>query len=215
MAGSNQQTKPGLKQSSKLLVSLFEGIPPERHLSVLDVGSGVNDTVQFFSHLNSHLYFADLYSEPVVQDPREDVTVEQLAAQFADALSLPADARFDICLFWDFFNYLDGPALQAFVQAVGAHMRDGARCHGFGMLNSRTQLTSNHYGIRTLETLTLRRRDDCNLAVYPHSQRELTQLLGNFLIKKSLLMVDGRLEFVLNYRAVLTERDKPKSLFGF
>ena len=202
-------------QPSKLLPVLFEGLAVNRRLTILDVGCGVDDTIGFFSQFQSRLYFADLYDEDVVRNIAEDATEDELVEQFTAALDLPDGTQFDICLFWDFFNYLDGPALRGFVEALRPYVHDDTRSHGFGMLNAKTVLNNNQYGIRHLDLLSYRRRDKPELLVYPHSQRELIQLLGNFLINKSRLMVDGRLEFVLRYRAVLTELDKRPSVFGF
>ncbi len=82
-------------------------------------------------------------------------------------------------------------------------------------LHAKSVLNNNQYGIRQRNLVSYRRRDDPELPVYPHSQRELIRLLGNFLINTSRLMVDGRLEFVLRYRDVLREEDKRPSVFGF
>ena len=193
-------------QSSKLLPLLFEGLAVNRRLTVLDVGSGVADTVDFFSQFRCELHFADLFAADVVQIIQEDATDSELVSGFTAALDLGPDTRFDVCLFWDFFNYLDGPALQGFVQALQPYVHDDTRSHGFGMLNAKTVLPNNQYGIRGLEELSVRSRHEPELPVYPHSQRELNQLLGDFQINKSRLMVDGRLEFIIHHGSPMHSR---------
>lgn len=202
-------------QPSKLLPLLFERLPEDRPLAVLDVGSGDGDTIAFFGDFRCHLHFADLFGEAVVREPQDDATEEELIEQFQRALDLPEDVQFDICLFWDFFNYVDGPALTAFVEALRPNLHRATRSHGFGMLNARSVLNNNHYGVRRRDLLSYRRRPEPQLPVYPHSQRELNQSLGYFNVVKSLLMVDGRLEFILDCRSVYDAREPRKSVFNF
>jgi len=202
-------------QPSRLLPLLFERLPQDRPLVVLDVGYGDSDTVAFFGEFPCRLHFADLFGEAVVRDPQEDASEADLVAHFRRALSFPAGTRFDICLLWDFFNYVDGPALGAFVEAMRQHVHEGTLSHGFGMLNAKSALANNRYGIRRRDLLSYRRRSEPQLPVYPHSQRELNRLLDPFNVMKSLLMVDGRLEFILDAEAVSGVRQPRKSVFNF
>lgn len=202
-------------QPSKLLPLLFEKLPEDRPIVVFDVGCGDGDTVAFFSAYRCRLYFADMFGEAVVQEPQQDATDVELIAQFRRSLGLPEHVRFDVCLFWDFFNYVDGPALSAFVEALRPHLHEGTRSHGFGMLNARSALNNNHYGVRRHDLLSYRRRTEEQLPVYPHSQRELNQSLGPFNVLTSRLMVDGRLEFILGAEGLDGTREASRSVFNF
>jgi hypothetical protein len=200
---------------SNLLPLLFERLPEDRPLEVLDVGSGSGDTLAFFSGLRSRVHFAALYDEAVVRDLQSEATEDVLLEQFRHALSFAKGACFDVCLYWDFLNYLDGPALRAFVEAIRPCVHIGTRSHGFGMLNAKTTLNNNHYGLRRRDLLSYRRRTEQQLPVYPHSQRELNQLLGYFGINKSRLMSDGQLEFILDCEDLHGARAPRKSVYNF
>ncbi len=201
--------------SSNLFPSLFERLAVSRRLTIFDVGTAVSTTVDFFSQFRCLLHFTNLYDEAVVRDdpdPDAEVSEDELVEQFQSALDLPPDTQIDICLFWDFLNYLDGPALRAFIRALRPFVHEDTRAHGFGMLNAKTVLANQRYGIKNLDCLSLHPRSDSQLAIYPHSQRELIELLGYFRISKSRLMADGRLEFLLNCK-VASAADTPKAMW--
>lgn len=182
---------------SNLFPLLFERLAANRRLTVLDVGPALPATVDFFSRLRCRLYFIDLYDEPLVRDDPEEASEDELVQQFQAALDLPAGTQIDVCLFWDFLNYVDGPAVRAFVHALQPYVYEDTRAHGFGMLNAKTVLVNQQYGIEQIDQLKLYPRRDPQPPVYSHSQRELNELLGYFQIDKSRLMSDGRLEFLL------------------
>ena len=200
---------------SNLLAELFLRLPENRPLEVLDVGCGSSDTFAFFTGARCRLHCAALYDEAVVRDLQNEATEDVLREQFNAAFAFARGTRFDICLFWDFLNYLDGPALRAFVEAIKPYVHPGTRSHGFGMLNAKVQLNNNHYGLRRRDLLSYRRRTEQQLPVYPHSQRELNQLLGYFGINKSRLMADGQLEFILDCDELSGVKAPRKSVYNF
>jgi hypothetical protein len=202
-------------QASKLLSLLFDKLPTDRPLQVLDIGGGSADTLAFFGQYRCRLHYANLLDEAVVRELQEDATEQELQEQFTGALALPGDTQLDICLFWDIFSYLDGPALCAFVTALRPYVHERTRSHGFGMLNAKAGLNHNEYGIRSEELISYRRRAGAQPAVYPHSQRELNQLLGHFHVATSRLMVDGHTEFVLRYDREHKAEELQKSVFNF
>ena len=125
-------------------------------------------------------------------------THQQLVEGFTAALKLDPRTKIDICLFWDFFNYLDGTLLKAFIEALHPHISDSTCGYGLGVLNGRRQLPNYEYGLKRLDTLSQCPRDGVQKPVYPHSQRDLNNLLGYFDIDKSRLMPDGRVEYLLS-----------------
>src|SRR5262249_30544861 len=150
---------------SNLLPLLFERLPDNRPLEVLDVSSGSGDTVAFFAGMRCRLHCASLYDEAVLRDLQSEATEDTLLEQFRGALAFAREARFDVCLYWDFLNYLDGPSLRAFVEALRPHVHTGTRSHGFGMLNAKVQLNNNQYGLRKRDLLSYRRRSEPQLPV--------------------------------------------------
>ncbi|MDG1818568.1 MAG: hypothetical protein P8H31_01930 [Porticoccaceae bacterium] len=131
------------------------------------------------------------------QDSSEKNAHQQLVDQFTAALNLDAKTKIDICLFWDFFNYLDGTLFKAFIEALHPYISDNACGYGLGVLNARCQLPNVQYGISKLDNLNQYSRSDAQKPVYPHSQRDLNNLLGYFDVDKSRLMPDGRVEYFI------------------
>jgi hypothetical protein len=154
-------------------------------------------TVDFFSQFKSKLLFVDLYSEAFVAEINEEVSHQQLVAQFRQALAIDDNCIIDICLFWDFFNYLDGTLIKAFIEALQPYVHEHTRGFGLGALNSRCQLPNSSYGLMTDDKLTQCPRSDDQRPVYPHSQRDLNSYLDYFEINKSRLMSDGRVEYLI------------------
>ena len=182
---------------SNLVAATFDSLQPDKRLVVLDVGMAMAATVDFFSQFKSKLLFVDLYSEAFVAEISEDVSHEHLVAQFQKALDIPDDCIIDVCLFWDFFNYLDGTLIRAFMEALQPYVAEHTRGFGLGALNSRCQLPNSCYGLMAENKLTQCPRSDEQRPVYPHSQRDLNSYLDYFEINKSRLMSDGRVEYLI------------------
>jgi len=182
---------------SNLVATTFDSLQPDKRLVVLDVGMAMAATVDFFSQFKSKLLFVDLYSEAFVAEISEDVSHEYLVAQFQKALDIPDNCIIDVCLFWDFFNYLDGTLIRAFIEALQPYVAEHTRGFSLGALNSRCQLPNSCYGLMAEDKLTQCPRSDEQRPVYPHSQRDLNTYLDYFEINKSRLMSDGRVEYLI------------------
>lgn len=182
---------------SNLFPMLFERLRLDQRLVVLDMGQATASTVQFFNQFKCRLNFVDLYNAEFVVNPNEEASHEELVAQFKEAISLPVNSRVDICLFWDFFTYLDGPALKAFVEALDPYIDSGTRAHSLGILNARNGLPYCQYGILGMDSLRQIPLVGSQQPIYPHSQRDLNNLLDYFEVDKSRLMPDGRVEYFL------------------
>jgi hypothetical protein len=182
-------------QNSKLLPSLFEHIDEEQPLTVLHVGPALPETVDFFSSFRCKLHFIDLFCDlPFVT--QED-TPPDLQHQFQERLPLPSGTLFDICLFWDLFNYLNGEAIGAFLSVLRPHLQKSTLAHAFSVHNTRTRQDSHLYGIRQRDTLTCREREAKLPGFAPHNQRQLKELLHCFTLESSVLLADSRLELLL------------------
>jgi hypothetical protein len=182
---------------SNLAAAAFDSLQADKRLVVLDVGMAMAATVDYFSQFRSKLLFVDLYSEDLVAEIGEEVSHQQLVAQFRQALGIEDNCVIDVCLFWDFFNYLDDTLIKAFIEALQPYVADHTRGFGLGSLNSRCQLPNSCYGLMTENTLTQCPRSEEQRPVYPHSQRDLNSHLDYFEINKSRLMSDGRVEYLI------------------
>jgi hypothetical protein len=196
---------------SNLFPMLFEQLRLDDRLVVLDMGRATPSTVQFFNQFKCRLSFVDLYSADFVVNPKEEASHEELVAQFQVAINLPIGSRIDICLFWDFFTYLDGPALKAFVEALDPYVDSATRAHSLGILNARNGLPYCQYGIHGVDSLCQTAQVGSQLPIYPHSHRDLNNLLDYFEVDKSRLMPDGRVEYFLCENR--NKRAKPNAYF--
>ena len=186
------------RQPSKLTSLVFERLDDESNVSVFDTGLAVAETVNFFASYKCRLYFTDLYSETLVCQQDDDLSEAEICARFDKLFDFPTDTRFDICLFWDFLNYLTAPYLRAFSRALRPYIHPGTIAHGFGVLNTSTTLKNQLYGIASRDELVIRPRPNNALKCYPHPQAELDKLLPDFTIGHSLLLAGGQLEMLLN-----------------
>lgn len=183
------------QQSARLLGELFAAIDEERRLTVLHVGPALPETVDFFSRYRCKLHFVDLFAElPLVEDPE----VSDLPHKLADLFDFPSDTRFDLCLFWDLFNYLDDQAITALQAALRPWLAPGCRAHGFAVHNPRTA-TPRHetFAIADSNELVLRPRRERPPGYAPLPQSRLQALVNCFRFDRSVLLADSRLELLL------------------
>jgi len=186
------------KQSSKLLSTLFENIDYEQRLTVLHIGPALPETVEFFSGFRCKLCFVDLFSElPIVADEESLPALEQT---FIELLDFPGDIKFDICLFWDLFNFLDGDAISAFMAALRPHLHPASLAHGFAVHNRKSPQGARLYGISKLDTLSVRNRKAALPGYAPHAQGQLKHMLNCFNFDRSVLLPDSRLELLFSAR---------------
>ncbi|MEP1469872.1 MAG: hypothetical protein ABJK20_17785 [Halieaceae bacterium] len=183
-------------QPSKLLSNLFENIDEDARLTVLHIGPALPETVDFFSHFRCKLHFLDLFSELPIE-AEEDVPLS-LDKQFAELMQFPPGTHFDICLFWDIFNYLGADAISSFLLTLRPYLRTDSMAHGFAVHNLRSSPVDQVYGISEPQVLTLRSRAAPLRGYAPHPQSRMKTLLSCFDIGRTVLLADSRLEMVLN-----------------
>ena len=115
-------------QSSQLLSELVRGVEEDQRISVLHIGSVRSDTLDFLSQYRCRVQVFDMFSELPVP-PVED-TESGFEDYFSDLMQLPPEVRFDICLFWDLFDYLNNETLPAFLSALKPHLNPDCKGHG-------------------------------------------------------------------------------------
>lgn len=189
-------------QRSQLFPALFEQLPADAPLRVFDAGLAVAQTVNFFADYRCRLHFAGLFAELPAPPSDDEALTEQdkeqrLLEQFRQLLDFPAGTQFDICLFWDLFNYLDSTALRAFSLALAPYLCRHTRGHGFVQRDRQKKPPEYQYGVLAEDTLSVRPCSRDSLVRYCHSQAEVERQLSSFGIRRGVLMLDGRLEFLL------------------
>lgn len=188
------------RQPSKLFPDLFKKIDPERRLTVLEIGSALTETVDFFSEFKCRLHFVDLFHQPFVREQQAKLSEKELRHAFEEQFRFPSDTRIDICLLWDFMCYLDDSALRAFNSALRPWLHAGSRAHGFGVHHLAIRVENIQYGILNRETLSIRKRHSVQMPHHPHSQVEMHEMLNCFDFERGLLLPEGKLEMLLKPR---------------
>ncbi|WIO73284.1 hypothetical protein QP938_08175 [Porticoccaceae bacterium LTM1] len=181
---------------SQLLPQLFEGREVGDSLTVLDVGLANPDTVTFLSRYRTRLHCLDLYSEPVLTLQESDAGQKELRDEFHQILNFPAHTEFDICLLWDFPNYLNQTALRAFSEALMPWLSVNSLLHGFGIHKPGTVISSCHYGVTSPTEISVR-SGEAGDALYPHRQGELSKEFRGLEVSRGTLLSNGKLEVLL------------------
>jgi len=184
-------------QQSLLFPSLVKKINPDLRLSVLEIGPALPETIEFFSQYKCRLHFAAMYTDPVLQKQSGEYTEAELAEQISQSLGFPEGTRFDLCLFWDFLNYLDDKALRAFNTAIRPYLHKSTRAHAFTVRTLNTSFSNQQYGIEQAHMFSIRPRMGKQARTSPHTQAILVNLLSSFDIDQGMLLPDGRLEVLM------------------
>jgi len=186
---------------SNLLALLFHGVEEGQRLRVLDIGGGCPETVAFLSRFRCRLHCADLFDEPELLTPCGDENNAIRVNALRHTLGITAGDRYDICLFWDLFHYLEPSVLRLFGAALAPAITDTTLAHGFlwhgrGQASRTASPSPRRYGILSGSRMSLKSCQRGLPAIWAHSQRGAGESLGCFRVDKSRLLQGGLLEVV-------------------
>ena len=184
-------------QQSLLFPSLIKRIDPDRRLSVLEIGPALPETIQFFSQYKCRLHFAAMYTDPVLQMQSGEFTEAELSDHINKSFDFHKDTRFDLCLFWDFLNYLDDKTVRALNTVIQPHIHKTTRAHAFTVRTLDTTFSNQQYGIEQAHMFSIRPRPGRQPQTSVHTQAVLVNLLPSFDIDQGMLLPDGRLEILM------------------
>ena len=185
-------------QQTLLFPNLVKRIEPGRRLSVLEIGPALPETIEFFSHFKCRLHFAAMYSDPMLQTQSAEYSEKELADQFTRSFGFSKGTRFDLCLFWDFLNYVDDKMLRAFNTAIQPYCHTTTRAHAFTVRTLDTSCPNQKYGIDQAHMFSIRPGLVHLKPRYPKTQATLVNLLPCFDIDQGMLLPDGRLEVLMS-----------------
>jgi hypothetical protein len=168
----------------------------DERISVLHLGPARQETLDFFARYRCKIHFFDVFSELPLASDSDDIT--SLERQFRQLLDFPEGTRIDLCLFWDLFNYLDAAAITALLRVLKPSLHSATRGHGFAVHNTRAPRKDQIYAIAEPDTLTVRSRIRALPDYRPRTQGQLDKLLSCFNFDRTVLLPDGRLEWVVS-----------------
>ena len=191
--------EPPLSKSQQTLLfpTLVKRFDPDRRLSVLEIGPALPETIEFFSQFKCRMHFAAMYADSVLQMQLGECTEAGLTAHFKQSFGFKKGTKFDLCLFWDFLNYLDDKALRAFNTAIRPYLHNSTRAHAFTVRTLDTSFSDQRYGIEQAHMFSIRPRRNTQPRKFPHTQAILVNLLSSFDIDQGMLLPDGRLEVLM------------------
>lgn len=165
------------------LSSILGHLDVEGPFTVMDVGPGLPGTVRFFNQFSCRLYFLDLFDKPP-------------DAGRAPLKEIPAGERFDVCLLWDYLNFLDREHFTPFVRALRSFLHDGTLIHLFLAYSSSLPLRRMRYGVDERGSISLE-PDDGALVPHPRSRSDVMSAGPRFAARRATLLEENGLEMLL------------------
>lgn len=185
--------------SSQVMPQVLADVDGAEPLVVLDIGFGTPETVTYCSETERHcrLHFIGLKEllEREASLPGEDRGDEAWHDLFSEELGSLHEPRFDLLLFWDFFNYLDDPAVRAFNRALTPYVDRRSRGHGFLAPNTNTSVPARSYSLQSEECILIRPAAPLAAQVWQRPHGRLNNLLEGMDIGHSVLRYGGLVEF--------------------
>lgn len=159
-------------------------------LRILDLGSAVGGNVEFLSQLGCKLHIGDLYASRSMA-----VEGEELGQEFFEQL-FPADARLDVVLAWDLFNYLQRKEMAKLGVLLRRHCRPGALI--FALMWIQKQIPAQPIRFRMQENgqLVYERRSALERPGPRYPPAEISGLLKGFRVDRSFLLRHGIQEYL-------------------
>ncbi len=173
-------------ETARLLPHVFKGIDFAQKLYVLDVGSAQPKSIEFFSRFRCRLYVADLFDPSVLGR-----NVDSLST----FLEYAKNVYFDVCLLWDYLNYMDDAALKEFLSALSGHIHPNTRVFATAAYSTDYPLAAHQYAIIDFDRLAIRRVS--TRLPHPRSQAEILKAMQYFKVHRAALRRDNRVELIL------------------
>jgi SAM-dependent methyltransferase len=180
---------------SLAFAALIGGIRPDHKLQVLDLGPAVGSNVEFLSRFDCKLYIEDLYSALAGRGPA-GAGEEARPQEIAELLPLPEEARFDIVLAWDLFNYLARDELRRLIRHLARFCRPGAVLLAFVSIHKQIPAQPIRFRIVDEANLLYERRTAHLRPAPRYASYDLGEMLEGFRIDRSFLLRHGIQEYL-------------------
>ncbi len=178
---------------TRLMDWLFEPFSKGKKANVLHLGNPLPETVNTFTNYRCKIHVADIFSK-ISSLPSSSDKVNLSSVFFEDALEVTSSSHFNLCLFWDFLNFLDESLIQSFATFLEPYLEKDCRAHAFAVHNVKSIPSQYVYGISDLKNITARSRQQHIEAPIPPTLKNLQENLHCFKFDKSIMLTDNRIE---------------------
>ena len=109
-----------------------------------------------------------------------------------------SNVRYDVCLFWDFLNYLDIVDLRRFAAALRSHVHSGTRGHAFAAFTAVSAFSGLRFDLRDVNRLVV--RSDRGPTPFRHTNNVIGRVLWPLGVSRAMLLEHNRQELLLESR---------------
>ena len=186
----------GSSHPTKSLEWLFEPFIAGKKAHVLHLGHPLPNTVKTFTNYRCNIHVADVFpklSLPIFDEEKSGDYFQF----FYDTLDVNKTSSFNLCLFWDFFNFLDDTSLAAFADFLSPFLQEDCRAHAFAVHNTKSIPSQYVYGINDLQSISFRSREEPIRSQTPPTLRMLEEQLSCFSFEKKIILPDNRIELAM------------------
>ena len=172
-----------------------------RSQKILDFGAAQASTIAYLqSHFWGRLTVLDIISQANQINTllSDDEATEQRAEVLEESFEPCFGQAYDLVLMWDFALYLRDINLKWLNDWLDTMLTYDGVAHGFVCHNATRSLEAKRWGMAGPEQLEA--EAGFGELPYRHLRGTLSRGLPNFEIDKSVLLKDGRLEFVIKRR---------------
>ncbi len=184
--------------ATRLLPLVFEDVESQPRLNILDIGAATPESVRFFGRYRCRLQFADLFGETGYRRQHERRRRPHETV-FDRVFDFPVGTVFDVCLFWDFLNYLDMALLRDLAQTLRRHVHAGTLGHAFVPFSNALPFSSMRFGLERADQLTVK-NDPPPPAPHPHTNKVIARSFWPFTVSRATLLEENRQELLLAVR---------------
>jgi hypothetical protein len=189
-AVAQAEAEPELHRSLALPALLHVMRRRGQGLRILDLGPAVGSNVEFLSQLGCKLQIGDLFASRASAGEGEE-----LGQEFFEQL-FPGDARFDVVLAWDLFNYLQRREMIRLGSLLRRHCRSGALVFALMAIQKQIPAQPMRFRMQDNGQLLYERRTFLDRPGPRYAPSEISGFMKGFQVDRSFLLRHGIQEYL-------------------
>ena len=170
--------------ASQLVPLVWERLSRRESITVLDLGIGTFQALNFYSSRDCRVYFADMGEELSTSSDEDG----QLSNSFVGS------EKFDVCFCWDFLNEMPSDELSIFSKNLLRYCTRQTFIHVFVAHTSVVPLRMKKYSIKSPTELIWRNANSEKPVARPRTHSDLIRFFPNMKYNGARLLEDNRHE---------------------